>query len=107
MRFALLATLDHALHQLEKAAMDRPLNGVPRPVIYKGEQVGEWRQYDERLTMFLLRARRPQRFGKWIERMLAPDPHPQGEPAWRLSGDLDCIEFTAPEELGDEEGDAP
>lgn len=55
------AALDYALHRLEQAALSRALNGVPRPVFYKGEQVGEWREYDERLTMFLLRFRRARR----------------------------------------------
>lgn len=41
------------------------INGVSRPVFYKGEQVGERRYYDERLTMFLLRYRDPFRYGKW------------------------------------------
>ena len=95
--------LDYALHRLEQAAMGRALNGVPRPIFYKGEQVGEYREYDERLTMFLLRSRRPQRFGKWLDRMFAPDDQPEHEPAFRLSGDLDTIEFTAPEEDGYED----
>ncbi|MEA3081303.1 MAG: hypothetical protein QOD54_971 [Sphingomonadales bacterium] len=30
----------------------------------KGEQVGEYRHFDERLTMFLLRSRRAARYGK-------------------------------------------
>ena len=94
--------LDHALHRLEQAALSRALNGVPRPIFYKGEQVGEWREYDERLTMFLLRHRRPHRFGKWIERMLTPGP-PDCEPAYRLAGGLDEIEWSAPEEQGNEE----
>jgi hypothetical protein len=68
------AALDYGLHRLEQAAMSRALNGVRRPIFHKGEQVGEWRAYDERLTMFLLRSRRPARYGKWIERMLAPEP---------------------------------
>ncbi len=67
-----------------------------------GEQVGEWREYDEKLTMFLLRARRPQRFGKWTERMLAPEP-PDSEPVYRMAGDLDRIEYTAPEVDGNPE----
>ena len=37
------AALDYALHRLEQAALSRALQGVPRPVFYKGEQVGEWR----------------------------------------------------------------
>lgn len=91
--------LDYALHRLEAAALSRALNGVARPVFYRGEQVGEWREYDERLTMFLLRYRRPQRFGGWIDRMLAPEP-PESEPAYRLAGDLDEIEWAAPAEEG-------
>ena len=45
------AALDYALHRLEQAALSRALNGVARPVFHKGEQVGEWRDYDERLTI--------------------------------------------------------
>jgi hypothetical protein len=92
--------LDYALHRLEQAALSRALNGVPRPIFYKGEQVGEWREYDERLTMFLLRSRQPARFGKWIDRMLAPEPSRENDPTHRLGGDLDVIEFTAPIEDG-------
>jgi hypothetical protein len=93
------SALDHALHRLEQAALSRALNGVPHPIFYKGEQVGERREYDERLTMFLLRHRRPHRFGRWIERMLAPEP-PESEPAYRLTGDLYDVEFRAPVEDG-------
>ncbi|MGI8611853.1 MAG: hypothetical protein ACR2KH_06250 [Sphingomicrobium sp.] len=102
------AALDYALHRLEQAALGRALNGVARPIFHRGEQVGEWRDYDERLTMFLLRARRPERFGKWIERMLAPDrdedfDHP--DPAVRLDGGLDGIEWDADRDFGDDEGE--
>jgi hypothetical protein len=86
------------------SATSRAVNGVPRPIFYKGEQVGEWRDYDERLTMFLLRNRRPKRFGKWIERMLAPDPEDAGEDdGIALDGGLTEIEFTAPEDDGNVE----
>ena len=95
------AALDYALHRLEQAALGRALNGVPRPIFKNGEQVGEWRHYDERLTMFLLRTRRPQRFGKWVDRMLAPDPEENDEES---AGILDCeleeIAQRAPEEDG-------
>jgi hypothetical protein len=92
------AALDYSLSRLEQAALGRALNGVSRPIFHRGEQVGEWREYDERLTMFLLRARRPERFGKWIERMLAPDPDDETsepDPAIRLDGGLDRIEWEA------------
>jgi hypothetical protein len=84
----------------------RALHGVPRPIFYKGEQVGERREYDERLTMFLLRWRRSQRYGRWIERVLPPDldPHVEdcrvrtSDPTWRFNGDLEGIEFETPHE---------
>jgi len=94
------AALDYSLHLIEEDAFTRARRGVARPIFYKGEQVGEWRHYDERLTMFLLRSRRPQRYGKWIEKMLAPEPE-DGEkggyqdPAIALDGELEGIEWEA------------
>lgn len=75
--------LDCQIPDLEQAAMNRARYGVPRPIFYKGEQVGEYRHFDELLTMFLLRSRRPERYGKWLEQ--APEarhaaalfPHPR------------------------------
>jgi hypothetical protein len=66
--------LECQLDRVEHGAVERALNGVPRPIFYKGEQVGEWRHFDERLTMFLLRSRRPARFGKWIDQVLPERP---------------------------------
>ena len=94
------AAIDYSLHRIEEDAFNRSRRGVARPIFYKGEQIGEWRHYDERLTMFLLRARRPQRYGKWIERMLAPGrAEDEGDgyedPAIALDGGLSAIEFDA------------
>ena len=99
------SALDYAIHRLEQAALSRALNGVPRPVFYKGEQVGEWRHHDERLAMFLLRSRRPGRYGKWVDRMLAPDPDEfdQDEAAGILEADLDEVAERAPEVDGNNE----
>jgi hypothetical protein len=97
------AALDYALHRLEQAVLSRALNGVPRPVFYKGEQVGEWRYHDERLAMFLLRSRRPARYGKWVDRVLAPDPDAEEESAGLLECELDEIAERAPEEGNPEE----
>jgi hypothetical protein len=63
------AALDHAIRRLSDAAFSRALNGVTRPVFYKGELVGERTYYDERLTMFLLRYRDPERYGRWRDQM--------------------------------------
>src|SRR5215208_5252918 len=43
------AALDCGYAEIEETAMERVKNGVPRPVFYQGEQVEEWRHYDERL----------------------------------------------------------
>ena len=67
--------LDYAVHQLGEAVVERALHGTATPVFYKGEQVGERRRYDERLAMFVLRLRDPQRFGSWREGRL-PLAHP-------------------------------
>lgn len=63
------AALDYAVRRLSDVAFSRCINGVPRPVFYKGEQIGERRHYDERLTMFLLRYRDPCRYGAWLDHM--------------------------------------
>ena len=89
------AALDYGLHRLEQAALSRALNGVPRPVFHKGEQVGEWRHFDERLTMFLLKTRRPARFGKWMDKLLPNRPPLQADEDYDLDGKLDQIEFHA------------
>jgi hypothetical protein len=103
------AAVDYSLYRIEEDAFTRSRQGVARPIFHKGEQVGEWRHYDERLTMFLLRARRPQRYGKWIDRMLAPDPdaddYGQQDPGIELDGSLTGIEFDARDVLPDENDD--
>jgi hypothetical protein len=91
------AAIDVGLARLEQAAHSRSVRGVARPVFYKGEQVGEWRHYDERLTMFLLRTRRPERYGKWIERSPAPDPD-QPDAAMKLIRAMDFFEDELPDE---------
>ena len=104
------AAIDCNMPELEQAAIERSKNGVVRPIFYKGEQVGEWRHFDERLTMFLLRSRRPERYGKWIEHLPGPDLDEYDEdPAIRLDGPLTQLEFDGPGEEGnlaeDDDGD--
>jgi hypothetical protein len=106
------AAVDYAAHRIEEEAHMRSRRGVARPIFFNGEQVGEWRQFDERLTMFLLRAYRPARYTRLRE--LPPPPifdalgaieEPlEEDPAITLDGELDGIEFGArdvpPEECG-------
>lgn len=68
-RLAWDAATDYAVSRLGDVAMSRAINGVPVPIFHQGEQVGERRHYDERLTMFLLRYRDPARYGKWQDRL--------------------------------------
>lgn len=76
-RLAWDAALDLSVARLGDAAMARAINGVPVPIFHGGEQVGERRHFDERLTMFLLRYRDPARYGKWQDGMVA-QRHPEG-----------------------------
>ncbi len=94
-RHAWVVALDYASHRIDEDARMRSRRGVARPVFYKGEQVGEWRHFDERLTMFFLRTRIPERYGKQVERPRGPDEEPAVEPGILLEGALTCLEFGA------------
>jgi len=70
-RLAWDAAMEQAVARLSDAAMARAINGVAVPIFQGGEQVGERRHFDERLTMFLLRYRDPARYGQWLDRIEA------------------------------------
>jgi hypothetical protein len=115
-RRAWQAAADYALHRVEEGAHRRARDGVARPIFHKGEQVGEYRHFDERLTMFLLRSFRPERYGKALDRLLAADGDDQDEyarndPGLALEGELTGIEFLAEDVPPDDEeeggGDGP
>jgi hypothetical protein len=95
--------------------MERSKNGIARPIFHKGEQVGEWRHYDERLTMFLLRFRRRHRFGPEAEGPVRVPSDIPGcdeeeeipfDPEGELDGCLVGIEF-APEPPPENDEDQP
>src|SRR6056297_3292124 len=50
--------------RLEDVAMDRALNGVEEPVYSYGKLVGVRKKVNDRLLMFILRNRAPERFGQ-------------------------------------------
>jgi hypothetical protein len=120
---AMDAALDCSYSDLEDAAMERAKKGVARPVFFRGEQVGEWRHYDERLTMFLLRFRRRHRFGPEADSLPLPPSDIPGfdhdakrpfDPEYDLSGYVEMLDFE-PEPEGEpddgeveaSEGDGP
>lgn len=61
------AALDSAVQRLRDAVLERAIEGSATPIFYRGEQVGERRRYDDRLAMFVLRMRDPERFASWRE----------------------------------------
>ena len=108
-RRAWQAAVDYALHLVEESAHRRARDGVARPIFHGGEKVGEYRHYDERLTMFLLRTYRPERYGR-IRQVAEPRRDEFGEdmgwedPGITLDGGLSGIEFLA-RDVPPDEGD--
>jgi hypothetical protein len=47
---------------LELECRRRAVEGVDRPVFYKGQQVGTVKEYSDRLLIFLLKANRPEKY---------------------------------------------
>jgi hypothetical protein len=56
------AALDIGMRRIEDVAMDRALHGVEVPVYSYGKIVGTRTVYNDRLLMFMLRNRAPERF---------------------------------------------
>jgi hypothetical protein len=75
-RIAIDLAFDGAVERVEDGAFSRALNGVEIPHYYKGELVGTHRRHDERLTMFILRYRKPHRYGRHLDRRPATR-HPE------------------------------
>jgi len=61
-RKAWAAALELGVQRIEDVAMDRALNGVEVPVYSYGKLVGSRTAYNDRLLMFMLRNRAPERF---------------------------------------------
>ena len=49
--------------RLEDEALRRAVEGFDTPVYYGGKEVGQIRRYSDRLLMFQLRGRRPEKYG--------------------------------------------
>ncbi|MDC8753504.1 hypothetical protein OIK40_02470 [Erythrobacter sp. sf7] len=61
-RNAWAAALDLGVRRIEDVVMDRALNGVEEPLYSYGKLIGTRRKYNDRLLMFILRNRAPDRF---------------------------------------------
>ena len=49
--------------QLEDEAWRRAVEGIEKPVFYKGVQCGSYRRYSNRLLIMLLKCRKPKKYG--------------------------------------------
>ena len=63
-RNAWAAALDLGVRRIEDVVMDRALNGVEEPLYSYGKLIGTRRKYNDRLLMFILRNRAPDRFAE-------------------------------------------
>jgi hypothetical protein len=64
------AAIAEALDSLEEAIFDRVRDGVTRPVFYGGKEIGAVQHYSERLSMFVLKSKRPEIYNRPA---MAPD----------------------------------
>jgi hypothetical protein len=69
------AAIDHAMARVEGAAVQRSIEGVERPIVSGGKLLGWYRVHNEALVMFMLRRRRPERYGADLAAELRPG-HP-------------------------------
>jgi len=66
--------LEMAYDLLHDEAMRRAIEGVEKPVFYRGEQVAVVRRKSDRLLMFLMRAHRPARYDPHYVKPYEPTP---------------------------------
>lgn len=63
-RLAWKLAVEVATERLSDAVLSRAIHGVEVPHFFAGERIGTHRKYDERLAMFILRARMPEQYGR-------------------------------------------
>lgn len=108
-RAAWEAALDHGIRRLEDVAMDRALNGVEVPVYSYGKLIGTRIVHNDRLVMFILRNRLPERFAtgapprrpdaatlqrlrrEWEEQRAAEEAERDAEVAEHVRREMDLI----------------
>lgn len=72
------AAIDRAMTRVEGEAVTRAIDGAERPIVSGGQLLGWHRVHNEGLVMFLLRHRRPERYGLVRAQELRPG-HPEYE----------------------------
>ena len=100
-RKARKAALDLGVQRIEDVAMDRALNGVQVPVYAYGKIIGTRTVYNDRLLMFMLRNRAPERFAAdGAKGMNALEKHrlAQMKKEWRKEWERDRLAQDSAEE---------
>ena len=69
------AAIERGFSRLEDCALERAIAGEERPVVWDGKVVTTWKRYDTALLVFLLRQRRPEKYGYFRTADLRPG-HP-------------------------------
>ncbi|WP_221795022.1 hypothetical protein [Aquisediminimonas sediminicola] len=75
------AAVTEALDALEEELVLRVRQGVEKPVFYGGQQVGSVRHYSDALAMFILKARRPDVYGRVVAERAAAEQGEGDEPS--------------------------
>jgi hypothetical protein len=89
------AAVDRGVMRIEHGALARAIEGAERPIVSSGKLLGWYRVHNEALVMFLLRQRRPERYGAELALRLKP-----GDPFYeRIKREV------LDEEYGDEENE--
>src|SRR6187402_234649 len=60
--------VERGVLRIEHGALQRAIEGVERPIVSGGKLLGWYRVHNEALVMFLLRQRRPERYGATVQR---------------------------------------
>jgi hypothetical protein len=76
--------VERGVLRIEHGALQRAIEGVERPIVSGGRLLGWHRVHNEGLVMFLLRQRRPEKYGAAIQLALKPG-HPLYE---RIRGEV-------------------
>lgn len=78
------AAVERGVMRIEHGALQRAIEGVEKPIVSGGKLLGWHRVHHEGLVMFLLRQRRPEKYGATIQLALKPG-HPLYE---RIRGEV-------------------
>jgi hypothetical protein len=90
--------LEAALDDLEAALLDRAVHGVEQPRFFGGKACGTVRHYSDAAAMFILRARRPERYGKSVvEPCMTEEPAERGDADARAAIEAELDRLAASE----------